>query len=119
VSRPDLVTGCIQLPLVADCVQSPINPIIKLIYWLCYTYSVPTKAAGSHPVSALVALVAGSVLSKYVWELLPPVGTASQAVLTLTNSYVPVPTNSKAAGALVIFLGVTVVWEAAHYIREK
>lgn len=80
---------------------------------------VPTKAAGSHPVSALIALVAGSVLSKYVWELLPPVGTASQAVLDLTNNYVAVPTSSNAAGALVIFVGVTVVWEVAHYIRQK
>ena len=81
---------------------------------------MPTKAAGSHPVSALVALVAGSVLSKYVWELLPPVGTASQAVLNLINdSLVTVPTSSNAAGALVIFVGVTVVWEAAHYVRER
>lgn len=80
---------------------------------------MPTKAAGSHPFSALVALVAGSILSKYVWELLPPVGAASQAVLTLINSYVAVPTSSKAAGALVIFLSVTVVWEVAHYVRER
>lgn len=97
-----------------------IEPIIKLMYRSPNTDSMPTKAAGSHPASALVALVAGSVLSKYVWELLPPVGTASQAVLSLANTYVgEVPTSSNAAGALVIFLGVTVVWEVAHYARER
>jgi len=81
---------------------------------------MPTKATGSHPISALTALVAGSILSKYVWELLPPVGTASQAALTIINSNViTVPTNSEAAGALVIFLIVTVIWEVAHYVRVK
>lgn len=81
---------------------------------------MPTKTTGSHPVSALTALVAGSILSKYVWELLPPVGTASQATLNVINSnIIAVPTNSKAAGALVIFLLVTVIWEIAHYAREK
>jgi len=81
---------------------------------------MPTKATGSHPVSALVALVAGTVLSKYVWDLLPPIGTASQATLNVVNSsIISVPTNSEAAGALVIFIGVTVIWEVAHYIRAK
>ena len=81
---------------------------------------MPTKATGSHPVSALIALIAGSILSKYVWELLPPIGAASQAALNIVNSsVVTVPTSSRAAGALVIFLIVTVIWEVAHYIREK
>lgn len=81
---------------------------------------MPTKATGSHPVSALVALVAATVLSKYVWELLPPLGNASQATLNVINSsIIPVPTNSEAAGALVVFIVVTVTWEVAHYIRQK
>ena len=93
--------------------------MIKLICWLCDDIRVPTKAAGSHPVSGLIALVAGSILSEYVWQLLPPVGTASQGVLDVINNYVvSVPTSSKAAGALVIFVGVTVTWEIAHYVRE-
>jgi len=79
---------------------------------------MPTKATGSHPVSALIALVAGSVLSKYTWEVLPPFGTASQTVLKFINSYVTsVPTSHEAAGALVIFVGVTLIWETAHFIR--
>jgi hypothetical protein len=81
---------------------------------------MPTKATGSHPVSALIALVAGSVLSKYVWEVLPPLGTASQTALNLVDSsLVSVPTSSRAAGALVIFLAVSVTWEFAHYLRER
>jgi hypothetical protein len=81
---------------------------------------MPTKAAGSHPVSGLIALIAGSVLSKYVWELLPPIGAASQTALGVINSnIIPVPTSSEAAGVLVIFLLVTVIWEVAHYIRQR
>lgn len=80
---------------------------------------MPTKATGSHPVSAFTALVAGAILSKYVWEVLPPIGTASQAALNVINSsIISVPTSSRAAGALVIFIAVTVVWEIAHYLRE-
>jgi hypothetical protein len=94
--------------------------VVKLIYWLYNIISMPTKATGSHPVSALIALIAGSILSKYVWELLPPLGAASQASLNVINSnIIPVPTSSEAAGALVIFLLVTVIWEVAHYIRQK
>lgn len=81
---------------------------------------MPTKAAGSHPISGLIALIAGSALSKYVWELLPPIGTASQTALKVINrNIISVPTSSQAAGVLVIFLLVTVVWEVAHYIRER
>jgi hypothetical protein len=81
---------------------------------------MPTKAAGSHPVSGLMALIAGSVLSKYVWELLPPIGTASRAALDVINrNIISVPTSSEAAGVLVIFLFVTMIWEVAHYIRQK
>jgi hypothetical protein len=81
---------------------------------------MPTKATGSHPVSALIALVAGSILSKYVWDLLPPIGKASQATLSIINSSgISVPTSSRAAGAFVIFLSVTILWEIAHYIRDE
>lgn len=79
---------------------------------------MPTKATGSHPISAFVALVAGTVLSKYVWEILPPLGVASQATLTLIDNYLmAVPTDAHAAGALVVFISVTVVWEIAHLMR--
>lgn len=81
---------------------------------------MPTKAAGSHPVSGLLALVAGSVMSKYVWDLLPPIGAASQAALGVINSNImPVPTSSEAAGIVVIFVAVTIVWEVAHYVRQR
>jgi hypothetical protein len=81
---------------------------------------MPTKAAGSHPVSGLIALIAGTVLSKYVWDLLPPIGVASRAALnTINRNIISVPTSSDAAGVLVIFLLVTGIWEVAHYLRQK
>jgi hypothetical protein len=96
------------------------SSVIKLIYRFCNITPVPTKATGSHPVSALIALIAASMLEKYVWELLPPIGAASQAALYVINSnIIPVPTGSEAAGAVVVFLFVTVLWEVSHYIRQK
>jgi hypothetical protein len=81
--------------------------------------TMPTKATGSHPISGLIALLAGSVLSKYVWSILPPIGTASQMVLNVIDSTIlPVPTNTETAGMLVVFLAVTMVWEAAHFFRN-
>ncbi|MEZ3144741.1 hypothetical protein [Halobaculum sp. MBLA0143] len=80
---------------------------------------MPTKAAGSHTLSALVALFASATLSKYVWQVLPSLGEVSQSSLTLVDRLpvVSVPTDAEAAGALLVIVVVTVVWEVAHYAR--
>jgi hypothetical protein len=81
---------------------------------------MPTKAPGSHTLSALVALFASATLSKYVWQLLPSLGEVSRASLAVVNRLpaVSVPTDAEAAGALVVLVAVTVVWELAHYARS-
>jgi hypothetical protein len=80
---------------------------------------MPTKAAGSHTLSALVALLASQTLSKYVWQVLPSLGEASQTALSVVNSVpaVSVPTGSEAAGAVLVIVAVTVVWEVIHFVR--
>jgi len=82
---------------------------------------MPTKAPGSHTLSALVALFASQVLSKYVWQVLPSLGEASQTALTAVNSLptISVPHGTEAAGAMLVIVTVTVVWEAAHLVRTR
>lgn len=81
---------------------------------------MPTKAPGSHVLSAVVALFASSTLSTYVSELLPPVEKVSQTVLVLIDTLpvVTLPTDSNAAGALIVVIGVTILWEIAHLARK-
>jgi hypothetical protein len=82
---------------------------------------MPTKGPGSHVLSAVVALFASSTLSNYVSELLPPVEEVSRAVLVYVDALpvVTLPTDSNAAGALIVILGVTVLWEIAHVARKS
>ncbi|ERH13364.1 MAG: hypothetical protein J07HB67_02403 [halophilic archaeon J07HB67] len=82
---------------------------------------MPTKAVGSHTLSALVALFAGQVLSKYVSEVLPSLGEASRVALTAVNSLpaVSIPHGAEAAGTVLVIVAVTAVWEITHLLRTR
>lgn len=82
---------------------------------------MPTKTTGSHTASALVALFASELLSKYVNATLPSLTEASTAVLRIVDALpvVAVPTDARAAGAVFVIVGVTVAWEVAHWLRTR
>ncbi|MEZ3116370.1 hypothetical protein RYH80_10660 [Halobaculum sp. MBLA0147] len=82
---------------------------------------MPTKTTGSHTASALVALFASSVLSKYVHAVTPSLTEASTTALRVVDAIpaVAVPTDTRAAGAVFVIVAVTVAWEVAHWIRTR
>jgi len=80
---------------------------------------VPAKTGASHALAALVSMLAGSVLSKYVSEVVPPLASTGEAVSSLLVAATGVALPRPLTGSLVIVLALSFVWGTIyHYARH-
>lgn len=83
---------------------------------------MPTKTGASHGMSAFVTLIAGALLSKYLWGIVPPLGEASLTTMKVIRSTtgIDVPVSEQFAGMVVVMVGLSFVWGIFyHYGRHS
>ncbi len=75
-------------------------------------------SGASHGISAFVTLVVGTMLSKYVWDLMPPLGELSLLVIDTVRSTtgIAVPASREFAGMLVVMVGLSSAWGIAYHL---
>lgn len=79
---------------------------------------MPAKTGASHGLAAFATLLIGTVFSKFVWDLLPPLGELSLLTMRLLNRYLGVrlPTNERFTGAVVIVLALSFLWGIVYHV---
>lgn len=79
---------------------------------------MPAASGASHGFAAFVTLIVGTVLSKFIWDLVPPLGQFSLSVVgwlrSLTGADIPV--NEQFAGALVVMVGLSFAWGIVYHV---
>ncbi|MDS0223151.1 hypothetical protein NDI54_17540 [Haloarcula sp. S1AR25-5A] len=79
---------------------------------------MPTKTGGSHALATFVTLILGALLSKYIWELVPPLGDLSLRVMTFITAVTgaSIPTSEQFAGTVVVMVGISFVWGVVYHL---
>lgn len=82
--------------------------------------NMPASSGASHGLAAFVTLIIGAVLSKYVWQLLPPLGQLSlftiRTIQSLTGAAIPV--NEQIAGMAVVMVLLSFVWGVVYHFSR-
>lgn len=82
---------------------------------------MPAKSGASHGLAAFVTLIIGTILSKLLWDLVPPLGQISLITVRLIRSMTgtAIPANEQFAGTLVVMVVLSFVWGVVyHYGRH-
>lgn len=81
---------------------------------------MPLRTGGAHAVGTIVAFVVGSLLSKYVWELAPPLGEAARHSMTTVRSVtaVPLPVDDQMVGTVVVMIALSFVWGVGYHFKR-
>jgi len=79
---------------------------------------MPMKSGASHGFAAFTTLIVGTILSKYVWDLLPSLGEVSLLVVRTLQSRTgtALPVTEEFAGALVVMTGLSFVWGTVYHL---
>ncbi|MFW5918689.1 MAG: hypothetical protein ACOCSP_01970 [archaeon] len=78
---------------------------------------MPATTGASHGVAAFATLLVGTVFSKFVWDVLPPLGRLSQQAMIVLNTQagIDVPTSEQFAGTVLIMVGLSFVWGVVYH----
>jgi len=80
---------------------------------------MPAKSGASHGIAAFTTLLLGTILSKFVRTLFPPVGELSLLVVrTIADLGLPVPTDEAFAGTLVVVVTLSFLWGVAYHVSR-
>lgn len=81
---------------------------------------MPAKTGGSHATASLVTFVIGTVLSKYIWSVAPPLGEVALTSMTVLRSAtnLPVPASDQAAGTVVVMFVLSFVWGVVYHFSR-
>lgn len=79
---------------------------------------MPATSGASHGLAAFVSLIIGAILSKYVWQLLPPVGEVALFVMVTVRSLlgVDVPIDEQLAGTAVVMVLLSFLWGVVYHV---
>lgn len=79
---------------------------------------MPGASGASHGLAAFVTLLVGTILSKFVWDLAPPVGAVALQTTNLIRSAlgVGIPVNEQFAGTLVVMVALSFVWGVVYHL---
>lgn len=82
---------------------------------------MPAKTGGSHATASLVTFVLGTVLSKYIWSVAPPLGEVALGAMTVLRSTtgLPVPVSDQSAGTMVVMLVLSFVWGVVYHVSRN
>jgi hypothetical protein len=81
---------------------------------------MPVKSGASHGFAAFGTLIIGTMLSKFIWDILPPLGQLSVRVIKYLNELagLEVPTNEQFAGAVVVMVGLSSLWGVIFHVSR-
>ena len=81
---------------------------------------MPASSGASHGFAAFGSLIIGAIMSKYVWQLAPPIGEVSLATIQTIQSITgaDLPTSEQFAGAVVVMIGLSSVWGVVYHISR-
>lgn len=81
---------------------------------------MPAKSGASHGFAAFGSLIIGTILSKFVWDFLPPLGKLSLHTMTLLNKQagVNIPTSERFAGSAVVMVGLSFIWGIIYHVTR-
>jgi len=79
---------------------------------------MPATTGASHGFAAFATLLVGTVFSKYVWSITPPIGELSLLVIRQVRSATgaSIPVTEQFAGALVVMVGLSFVWGVVYHV---
>lgn len=79
---------------------------------------MPATTGASHGFAAFATLIIGTVLSKFVWEVLPPLGQLSLTVIEFVQrtTGAGIPTSKQFAGALIVMIVLSFFWGVIYYV---
>lgn len=75
-------------------------------------------SGASHGLAAFITLIIGSMLSKFVWNLIPPIGEFALFVTDLIKSVTGanIPVNEQFSGTLVVMVVLSFIWGVAYHL---
>jgi hypothetical protein len=78
---------------------------------------MPATSGVSHGLAAFTTLLVGTVLSKWIWDLLPPLGEAALATVSLIRATtgVALPADERFAGTVVVMVALSFVWGVVYH----
>lgn len=79
---------------------------------------MPAKTGASHGIAAFATLLVGTMFSKFVWEIVPPVGELSLMAMAFLNAQVglDVPTSERFAGTVVVMAALSFLWGVFYHL---
>lgn len=75
------------------------------------------KSGASHGLAAFVTLLIGTILSKFIWDIAPPVGEVALQITDIIQSTTgaDIPVNEQFAGTLVVMVILSFVWGVVYH----
>jgi hypothetical protein len=79
---------------------------------------MPASSGASHGLAAFATLIIGTILSKLIWDLVPPLGQLSLSTIKIIKSVTgaDIPTSEQFAGAIVVMIGLSFLWGVIYHI---
>lgn len=79
---------------------------------------MPVSSGASHGLASFVTLIIGAVFSKYIWQLLPPLGELSLYVISTIRSLTgaDIPLNEQIAGMMIVMVILSFVWGVVYHV---
>lgn len=81
---------------------------------------MPATSGMSHGFAAFASLIIGTILSKFVWDFLPPLGELSLFLIRETRSITgaSIPVNEQFAGSVVVMVGLSFLWGVIYHFSR-
>jgi hypothetical protein len=81
-------------------------------------YRMPATSGASHGLAAFVTLIVGTILSKLIWDLVPPLGQLSLFVIGTVRSVTgaAIPTSEQFAGTAFVMIVLSFVWGVVYHL---
>jgi hypothetical protein len=79
---------------------------------------MPAKTGGSHSFAAFTSMIVGTVISRYIWEMLPPFAHLSETVGALLLDVTGVSYSAEFVGGLLIASVLAFAWGVLYHLKR-
>lgn len=79
---------------------------------------MPATSGASHGLAAFVTLIIGTILSKLVWDLVPPVANLALLITDVIQSATGanIPVSEEFAGTIVVMVVLSFLWGVIYHL---
>jgi hypothetical protein len=76
------------------------------------------KSGMSHGLAAFGTLIFGTTLSKFIWDILPPLGELALLSISTLQSITGanIPVNERFAGTIVVMVILSFIWGVVYHL---